>query len=163
MRRKDTIVEHLQNHVRKIVDSLGYQFVGLEFAQEGGRTVLRIYIDSLGGIIVRDCEIVSKKVSHFLDEDEMIPDEKFFLEVSSPGLDRPLFQLTDYERFQGQLVRIRLSASVTGQRKFKGILQGISENIICLKDEKGEIHNIPFEHILKANIIYQGLSSEKKN
>ena len=163
MQRKKTVKEHLEENVEKIVNSLGYEFVGLEFDQESGRSVLRVYIDSLGGIIVRDCESVSKKISRFIDEDEIVPDERFFLEVSSPGLNRPLFQLIDYEKYQGKLVKIRLKASVKGQRKFKGTLSGISEGVIHLEDENGEIHNIPFGDILKGNIVFQGDLFEKQN
>ncbi len=163
MQRKRTVKEHLEENVHKIVDSLGYEFVGLEFDQESARSVLRVYIDSLGGIIVRDCESVSKKISRFIDEDEMVPDERFFLEVSSPGLNRPLFQLLDYERYQGKLVKIRLKSSVNGQRKFKGTLSGISEDVIHLEDENGEIHNILFGDILKGNIVFQGDLFEKQN
>ncbi len=163
MQRKRTVKEHLEENVHKIVDSLGYEFVGLEFDQESARSVLRVYIDSLGGIIVRDCESVSKKISRFIDEDEMVPDERFFLEVSSPGLNRPLFQLLDYEKYQGKLVKIWLKSYVNGQRKFKGTLSGISEDIIHLEDESGEIHNISFGDILKGNIVFQGDLFEKQN
>lgn len=156
MVQNDKITDYLKEHVKDVVDSLGYEFVGLEFGQEGSRSVLRVYIDSLGGIIVKDCEVVSKKISRFLDEDTMMPDSRFFLEVSSPGLDRPLFTIDDYKRFVGQLVKVKLDPSVKGRKKYRGVLTGVSGNIVHIKDDSGETCDISFQTILKGNIIFQG-------
>lgn len=156
MKRNSEITDLLREKIRKIVLSLGYEFVGLEYGEESGRTVMRVYIDSLGGIIVKDCETVSRKTSSFLDENDLVPDERFFLEVSSPGLDRPLFSLDDYRRFRGEQVKIRLISSEQGRKKYRGTLSGVSDAIVHIQDDEGVIHDIPFEKIFKGNIVYQG-------
>ncbi|HPI98440.1 MAG TPA: ribosome maturation factor RimP, partial [Synergistales bacterium] len=87
----------LEPEIRSITEFLGYEFVGMEFLSESGRKIFRVYIDSIGGITLRDCETVSKKISQFMDEENsLITDQRYFLEVTSPGLERPLFDIGDY-------------------------------------------------------------------
>ena len=156
MEKIEKIKEYLISEIDRIVTSLGYDFVGLDFVQESGKPILRVYIDFLNGIMVKDCEVVSRGISKFIDEDNNLPNGELFLEVSSPGLDRPLFTLGDYRKFTGNVVKIKLNPTDGGRKRFKGTLTGVSESgLVYLKDEAGEVHEIPFENILKGNIVYQ--------
>lgn len=118
------------------VTALGFELVGVEYIQ-ARNGVLRIYIDSPGGIGVDDCQAVSYQVSGILDVEDPIRGQ-YALEVSSPGLDRPLFQGRDFERFSGREVEVRLLAPVNGQRKFRGVLDGLRDGqvVIRMKDEE---------------------------
>lgn len=120
-----------------VVESMGYELVGVEFTAQGRRGILRIYIDKEGGITVDDCGRVSYQVSGVLDVEDPIQGA-YNLEVSSPGLDRPLFKAADYERYAGQPVVIRLHAPQNGRRKLKGVLKGIEDDRVCIENDAGE-------------------------
>ena len=102
------------------------------------RGVLRIYIDSADGIGVDDCQAVSHQVSGILEVEDPIRGQ-YSLEVSSPGLDRPLYQARDFERFAGHQVTIRLLAPVNGQRKFKGMLGGMRDGQVVIEMDEEEL------------------------
>ena len=134
------------------IRSLGYELVGVEY-QSGGRGggLLRVYIDSADGITADDCERVSYQVSGVLDVEDPIPGH-YTLEVSSPGLDRLLFRPEDFERFAGQLVKLRTAYPVEGQRRFKGRLQGIQgSNVVIVQDDQ-EI-SLPYDQIEQARLV----------
>jgi len=132
---------------------MGYELVGVEYLSQGrsGGSVLRIYIDSPDGIVLDDCSRVSHQVSGILDVEDPI-EENYSLEVSSPGLDRPLFGRRDFERFTGSLVSLKLRAKISGQRRFKGELQGIEEDDVLLAVD-GEIFRLPLDQIDKAKLV----------
>ena len=138
--------------VRKIIDELGYECVQVLFVRESEKLILRILIDSIGGINVGDCERVSKKISRMLDEefDEEIL-ERYTLETSSPGIERPLFLAADYVRFSGCRARLRISSkkSVTG--KIIGMDEP-EENVIIECDGIKQI--IPLAEITRANLVW---------
>ncbi|MCG6900831.1 MAG: ribosome maturation factor RimP [Gammaproteobacteria bacterium] len=134
------------------IRSLGYELVGVEY-QGGGRGggLLRVYIDSEDGISADDCQKVSYQVSGVLDVEDPIPGH-YTLEVSSPGLDRLLFRTKDFERFAGQLVKIRLAYPIEGQRRFKGRLLGMrGENVVIAEDDR-EI-SLPFDQVEQARLV----------
>lgn len=136
--------------IENIVTALGYECVHAGIRGDFGKSKLQILIDSLGGINVMDCETVSKKVSDFLDSCDDGPD---LLEVSSPGIERPLYKLGDYERFSGRKARLRLKTPLEGRKTFTGILQGVdgeSVKILCEDSEKV----IPFSSIKGGNLLY---------
>lgn len=133
--------------------SLGYEFVGLEYLPQGKHSLLRIYIDKPGGITVDDCGTVSHQVSGVLEVEDPISGH-YVLEVSSPGLDRPLFKFDDFERFSGNSVQIRLQMPLNGRRNFRGILQGVvaaDQQVVVEVD--GETFNLPWDRIEKARLI----------
>ena len=124
------------------ISGLGYELVGIEYLPTGKNSVLRIYIDSEQGILVDDCEIVSRQVSAVLDVEDPIRGA-YTLEVSSPGLDRPLFTPEQYAAHVGQTVRVQLGRALDGRRKFKGELLEVTEQGLVLTDGS-ENHTVPF-------------------
>ncbi len=125
------------------VTALGFELVGVEFirAKQG---VLRVYIDSEQGITVDDCKTVSHQVSGILDVEDPIRGQ-YALEVSSPGLDRPLYQLKDFERFAGHEVSVQLTAAVNGRRKFQGTLMGLRDDQVVVQLGEEELVVAPDE------------------
>ena len=106
------------------VNVLGCELVGIEFIPQGRRSLLRIYIDKENGVTIDDCSDVSHQVSGILDVEDPIR-EQYTLEVSSPGLDRPLFKLEDFDRFSGSQVKLRLRQMIDGRRNFTGRILGV--------------------------------------
>jgi len=136
--------------------SLGLELVDVEYRQEGGRMVLRIYIDRHGGVTLDDCAQVSRELAEILDVEDFIHC-RYNLEVSSPGLDRPLKKLADYERFIGRLVKIRtiellLDDAGNGRKTFTGELLGVDKGIVLLKLKEGQTARIPTGKVAKANL-----------
>lgn len=137
--------------VDPLVSAMGYELVGLIYRPNKKYSLLRIYIDKPEGIDVEDCEHVSHQVSGMLDVEDPIPGQ-YTLEVSSPGLDRPLFKRADFERFAGRHVRIRLRGNVEGRSKVSGILRGLVDDCVVV-DEDGREISIPLNQLDKANLV----------
>ncbi|UTW03484.1 ribosome maturation factor RimP [Amphritea atlantica] len=143
----------LQELIEPSVVALGYQLWGVEMISQGRHSMLRIYIDAEAGIGVEDCASVSRQVSGILDVEDPISGE-YTLEVSSPGMDRPLFTLEQYQAFVGHVVQLKLRMPFDGRRRFKGVLSGIEdEDIVLVVDQ--EEYLLPIDHIEKANIVPQ--------
>lgn len=141
----------LQELFEPSVTALGYDFVAVELTGDGSQTIIRIYIDLPGGITVSDCEKVSRQVSAVLDVEDPIPGE-YTLEVSSPGMDRPLVKREDFERFTGEEVKIHTAEAVLGRRNFTGRLQGVEENLVLVEMDK-EIYDIDLNNIERARLV----------
>jgi len=147
-----TFVEKVDEIVTPTVESLGYELVEIEYLNESGGWVLRLYIDSPPpGVTVGDCAKVSRAVSALLDVEDVIP-QHYNLEVSSPGTPRPIRREKDFIRFTGTPVKIRTIAKIDGQRNFKGVIQGVQEGCVQLEKE-GEIVKIPIIEIFKARLV----------
>lgn len=141
----------LEEMLQPVVEGLGYEFWGLEFRSQGHHSKLRVFIDSEHGISVDDCEKVSRQVSGVLDVEDPIQTE-YTLEVSSPGMDRPLFRLEQYEAFAGHQVQLRLRMAFEGRRKFQGLLKGIEgQDVVVIVDDHEYL--LPFDAIERANIV----------
>jgi len=136
-----------------ILGDEGLELVDVEFQREKQGWVLRVYIDKPGGVTLDDCTDISYQLSAVLDVEDLI-DTSYTLEVSSPGLTRPLKELSDYERYKGQLVKIKTYKPIDGKKVFRGKLIGLENEIVKIKNEKGE-HEIPFESIAKANLNFE--------
>jgi ribosome maturation factor RimP len=148
--KKDPL--HIGDMLEPGIRSLGYELVGVEFQGGGkGGGLLRVYIDSEDGISADDCQKVSYQVSGVLDVEDPIPGH-YTLEVSSPGLDRLLFRPQDFERFAGQLVKVRLAYPIEGQRRFKGRLAGIRGENVVIEEDDMEI-SLPFDQIEQARLV----------
>jgi ribosome maturation factor RimP len=133
------------------VEGLGYEFVGTEYRRGRDQSLLRVYIDSEAGISLDDCTRVSKQLSGLLDVEEPIRGA-YSLEVSSPGLDRPLFFEQHFERFRGARIRVKMYVPVAGQRNFRGTLDGCRDGAVILLQD-GEEHALPLEDISTARLI----------
>ena len=143
---------HIGDMLEPGIRSLGYELVGVEFQTGGkGGGLLRVYIDSAAGISADDCQKVSYQVSGVLDVEDPIPGH-YTLEVSSPGLDRMLFRPEDFDRFAGQLVKVRLAYPLEGQRRFKGRLAGMRGENVVIKEDDMEI-SLPFDQIEQARLV----------
>ena len=131
---------------------MGYELVGCELVNEGRRACLRVYIDSSKGVSLDDCTSVSRQAGAMLDVEDLMQGE-YSLEISSPGINRPLFTLAHFEKALGKRVKIRLRLPIDGQRQYQGELQRVEGEDICLMVEKAEVVRLPFSAIEKANII----------
>ncbi|OOZ36978.1 ribosome maturation factor RimP [Solemya velesiana gill symbiont] len=144
--------DSLTELMRETIEPMGYELVGAEYMGDGrAGYILRIYIDHENGISVDDCSTVSHQVSGVLDVEDPIH-EKYALEVSSPGLDRPLFFKEHFERFKGSRVRIRLHEKMHGRRRFDGVLNGLQSDDV-LVDVDGEEFVLPYDLIDKARLV----------
>jgi ribosome maturation factor RimP len=147
---KDT---QLTEMLAPVVESMGFTFWGLEFAPQGRHSLLRIYIDHADGITVDHCAAVSRQVSSVLDVEDPISQE-YTLEVSSPGMDRPLFTLEQFTAHAGHIVDLRLRMAFDGRRKFKGLLIGTEQEDVVIRVDDNE-YLLPLELIEKANVVPQ--------
>jgi len=145
------ISTELRNNLNTLIGSMGYEFVGCELAQPGRQTVLRIYIDSATGVTIDDCSKVSRQISAMLDVENPVQGQ-YLLEVSSPGIDRPLFTMADYQKYIGRQVKIRLHSPINQRRQFSGLLKLVEGDNIYLQVEDTEVI-LAFSNIAKANII----------
>ncbi len=145
--RRETALEAL---LEPAVSRLGYELVGVEY-HGGRRALLRVYIDREGGVSVEDCQRVSRQVSGLLDVEDPIPGP-YTLEVSSPGLDRPLFREADFRRFAGRVVRIRTDVPLEGRRNFRGVLRGLRGGEVLVEVDGIELA-LPVERIEQARLV----------
>lgn len=149
----------LQKLIEPALAVLGYELVGTEYLPQGKHSLLRIYIDSTDGITLEDCERVSHQVSGLLDVEDPIQGQ-YTLEVSSPGMDRPLFKLEHFDRFAGKRAKLRLKLPLDGQRNFTGTLLGTRDGAVLMQTdggEKGVVESrqltLPLEKIEAARLI----------
>ena len=143
--------ERLTNLLEPVVESLGYELILLEYVQGGGDAVLRLFIDHADGIVVEDCEKVSREVAAVLDVEDPIR-QAYNLEVSSPGLDRPLTKPAHFDRFAGDRARITLFDARNGQRRFNGMLIGMVEGQVSLRTDQGT-ENFELTEIERAQLV----------
>jgi ribosome maturation factor RimP len=147
----EDVRESLGPRLERIVSFAGLELVHFETRRESGGTVLRLYIDREGGVTLDDCARVSRQVSAELDADDPIPG-RYTLEVSSPGLDRPLSRDRDFERFAGSQVRVVTASPLDGQRHFKGRLNGLLHGAVQLVLEDGREVSIPRDLMTSARL-----------
>lgn len=133
------------------VEALGFELVDAELVGSGSNRVLRVYIDSHGGIDVEDCALVSRQLSALLDVEDPIPGA-YTLEVSSPGLDRPLVRRRDFERFVGAQVKVRMHEAIQGRKNFTGRLAEVGDDHVMLEMDK-ESYKLPFRDIERARLV----------
>lgn len=146
-------VEELTALIEPAVQACDFDLWGVEFFQQGRHSVLRVYIDTEreSGVSVDHCSEVSHQVSAILDVEDPIAGE-YTLEVSSPGWDRLLFKPSQYARYVGEEVNVRLTAPVAGRRRWRGVIQQADERQVVLLAE-GQTVELPFVSIDKANIV----------
>lgn len=145
--------QKLTEMLRPAVEQVGKELLGVEFLSAGKHSVLRLFIDHENGINVDDCAEVSRQVSAILDVEDPISTE-YNLEVSSPGLDRPLFDLAHFEAVVGETVDVKLGVPLNGRRKFKGKLEAIEGDLLIVEVD-GETYELSHSNIDKANLVPQ--------
>lgn len=150
----------LEAHISSLVEPLlqreGYELVAVEILGSGPSTILRLYIDKPGGVTLDDCATVSEAVSAMMDVDDPI-ESAYELEVSSPGVDRPLRKPADYERFAGQKVKIKTFGPIEGtdnRKMFPGVLKGIAGDKVSVEVD-GTVFEVPLDLIAKANLVWE--------
>ena len=145
------IKTEIQQLLQPIVNDAGYQLWGCEYLAQGKHSLLRVYIDKEGGIGIADCELVSRQISAVLDVEDPIK-SNYSLEVSSPGIPRPLFEKEHFERYLGHDVELKLYKLLNGKRKFEGTIQSVNNNSLTLSVD-GEKLELLLSQIVKANLI----------
>lgn len=150
---KDTfLIDKLTEIIEPITTSLGYELYYIEYIKEQGENYLRIYIDKPDGISLEDCEKVSRKVSDLLDDTDPIADS-YYLEVSSPGIERILYNDKHYQKYLNNNVNVKLSKLFNGSKKYEGKLLNFDDNTIIIENDNSNV-NIPRDIINK--IILKG-------
>ena len=148
-------MQDLTNMFAPVIESMGYELVGVEFHGGEHHGVLRVYIDQEKGITVDDCAAVSRQISALLDVEDPIT-HAYDLEVSSPGLNRPLFKADDFARYAGNRAKVRLAVALDGRKNFSGVLKGINaDSNEVIIDVDNELFYLPLRDIAKANLINQ--------
>ncbi len=143
--------ERLDALIAPVVSGLGYQLWGVEYVSQGRHTSLRIFIDAEAGISVDDCAAVSRQLGGVFDVEDPIAGE-YTLEVSSPGMDRPLFTLAQFAQFVGHQVKVRLRSPFEGRRNFNGLLKAVEEEDVIIEVDQHE-YLLPIDSIDKANVV----------
>ena len=147
--------ERLTAMIEPLVNDLGYELVLLEYNPYRGSAALQVYIDAVGGITLGDCERVSREIEGVLDVEDPIP-QGYRLEVSSPGLDRPLVKPAHFERFAGSMARVQLVAPLeggSGRRKYQGVLRGMQgDNVVLETDDAGKVE-LALPQIERARLV----------
>ena len=136
MAKRDTYESKVEAYLLPIMEENNFELVDVEYVKEAGMWYLRAYIDKEGGFTVDDCEMVSRKLSDWLDEKDFI-DDSYILEVSSPGLGRPLKKEKDFKRSMGEQVDIKLYRAIDRQKDFTGALAAYDENTVTIQYEDG--------------------------
>lgn len=143
----------LYERLATLIGSMGYELVGCELFSQGRRMAFRVYIDSPNGVTSDGCSQVSRQIGALLDVVDPIQG-RYILEVSSPGIDRPLFEIAHYQKYIGSRVKIRLYSPINQRRQYKGVLQRVEGEAIYLLDDTSEQEvKLPFSTIEKANLI----------
>lgn len=148
---KGNVVNTIEEIVAPVIIDLGLELVDIQYIKEGGNWYLRVFIDKPGGIGLEDCQLVSARIDPLLDEKDPIP-QSYFLEVSSPGLERPLKKIADYERFTGERIKLTTFVPVEGKRKFMGKLVHASNHSVTLEFE-GQNVVIPMDAVASARLM----------
>lgn len=146
-----TIAKTLSERLAPLVKTMGYELLGCEYQAQGRYSVLRVYIDNEAGVTVTDCSRVSDQLSAILDVEDPIRGH-YSLEVSSPGVDRPLFEIAHYQKQIGKRLKVRTYTPIQNQRNFVGVLLRVEGSDIYLQVDKEE-RKLPFSDIEKANIV----------
>jgi ribosome maturation factor RimP len=141
----------LTEMLESAVEALGFELLGVEFVRAGSHSTLRVYIDHEDGITVDNCADVSHQVSAILDVEDPIANE-YTLEVSSPGMDRPLFKPAHYEDVVGETISVRLNVPQDGRRNFKGELVSVEQDMINVKVD-GQEYSLLIDNVAKANLV----------
>ena len=143
--------EHLVELIEPIVDGLGYECVGIEYNPHPKHGLLRIYIDKEEGVLLEDCSKVSHHLSGVLDVEDPIRGN-YQLEISSPGMDRPLFKIDQFNRYIGSQVKVTLFRPIDKRRKITGMILSVEDQTIRIQEGE-QVFNVPFQAMSKARLV----------
>ena len=146
-----SIEERIQKVAAEVAGNRDLEFVKSEIAGTKRSPLVRIFLDKEGGISVEDCAEASKEIEAVLDGEDLIP-MKYVLEVSSPGLERGLYSLRDFERFSGKLAKLKTRSEINGTRSHVGWIDAVKGENISLRDRKGAVIEVPYDEVEKANL-----------
>jgi ribosome maturation factor RimP len=146
----EKLLEEVRQVIEPLLQSQGFELVDLEYQREPQGWILRIYLDREGGVTLDDCADVSGEIGAVLEVKDVIPNP-YVLEVSSPGLTRPLKKPEDFNKFSNRLVKIKLYEPLEGRKNFKGTLLGLEGEKVRLEVE-GRVYELPLQGIAKANL-----------
>jgi len=151
MTAKSVLVEQIEQLAEPVLQEHGAELVFVEFLHEHGQWVLRFYLDKPNGITLDDCADISAHLGRNLDATDLIP-QAYTLEVSSPGINRPLRKQKDFERFQGERADIHLFAPIDGRRHFRGTIESVTNEYVQVKDTMQQLFLLPLSGISKARL-----------
>ncbi|MCP4690847.1 MAG: ribosome maturation factor RimP [Desulfobacterales bacterium] len=149
------IVARVRRFAEPACESEGMELVHVEFQREAGGRIIRLYIDKPGGILLDDCSNLSRQVSDFLDVGVQL-EGAYNLEVTSPGVERPLVKAADFEKFAGRTARVKTARPIQGRKNYKGILRGVRGEAVRLTVD-GETVDLPLEDIARARLVDEAL------
>lgn len=153
MSKRKSYEEKTEAILLPILEKNGFELWDVEYVKEGGTWYLRAYIDKPGGIMVDDCEIVSRELSDLLDEKDFI-DEAYILEVSSPGLGRALKKERDFEKSLGKEVEVRTYRMMEGKKEFRGILKGYDKDTVTIETDNARMQTFEKKEIALIQLAF---------
>src|SRR5215211_4025591 len=149
--QRDPIAERIDKMAAHTAKENGVEFVHSEIVGGKRNMTVRIYIDKPEGVTLEDCSAVSRAIEAVIDDDDFIP-SPYVLEVSSPGLERPIFSIQDFEKFAGKKAKVKTSESIDGQANFSGRITAVEGSEIVFEDKTNGTIRIPFDKVAKANL-----------
>ncbi len=147
------ITRQVANLVEPVIGEMGFELVDVEYLSKYGRWVLRVYIDKEGGVTIDDCARVSREIGDLIDVREIIAHE-YVLEISSPGVNRPLKKEKDFIWARGKRVKVKMVTPVNGRRNFTGYLKNFEDGTLYIEAE-GTLVALPWVEVDKANLVYE--------
>ncbi len=147
----EKVVDAARRIAQPVISDMGYELVDVKFVTEGKRPCLRFYIDREGGVGIDDCQAVSREIDTLIEVEEIIKGS-YVLEVSSPGLDRPLYKPADYVRFEGSLAKVRTKEPLDGQKVFLGRIDSAGDESFNLITGNGKVYEISYSQVEKARL-----------
>jgi ribosome maturation factor RimP len=153
---REALIARITEIVERVGMAEGIEVVEVDLLGAGKARVLRIFIDKPTGVTHADCELITREAGNIFDIEEVIPGGSYQLEVSSPGVERKLHKVADFQRFSGQKVKFVLSEPIEEQKHWEGTLRGIDEqNVIALEPKEGRLVRIPLGSVRKANLKFE--------
>ena len=146
--------------VQAVVQSMGYDCWGIQYAAHGRRALLQVFIDHPNGVSLDDCTSVSQQLSGVLDVEDVMH-RAYILEVSSPGLERLLFKPEHYQRYIGKKIKLRLYQGINQRRKFTGIINAVKDDVVVMQLDE-ETMDIPFTAIQRARIVFDTMNNASR-
>lgn len=149
----DLVSKDVNRLIEPVLDEMGFELVDTEYLSEHGKWVLRIYADGEGGITVGDCARISKEISALIEAKDVLQHE-YVLEVSSPGLNRPLKRERDFQRAVGKKIKVKMLNPVKDRKNFTGYLKAYKNGILYI-EMTNELVPLPWQDVKKANLVYE--------